>query len=348
MGNKCLRIALVGFRGMAARFRRRYMEIPGARLALMIGTDREALKEAAEELGVERWSVDFTDALEPEIDMVDISTPNHLHREQAVAAMQAGKHVLLQKPIAPNVEDAEAIVETARRTGVTAGMYMSMFDNPLFHDLKKLLAGGHLGRVSAVHCRGAYRSGLTAKPNTWRGSRRQTGGGSFIQLAIHPINMAQWLLDERIVRVAAFSNNLMCPNIGGDDVTSAACEFKSGIQGTLSSSYAAGPNLLAIYGTKGLVSVTDENRLDILLDEAYTGETIRYEQPGKLETIQYEFNVVTLCRDPNPYDQHVAFVRALLEGKRAPIPLEAGLYDLRIVQAVYRAAEERTVVEVNA
>lgn len=347
MEDKCLCIALVGFRGMAARFRRRYMEIPGARLALMIGTDPEALRKAAEELGVERWSVEFADALGSEIDMVDISTPNHLHREQAVAAMQAGKHILLQKPIAPNVEDADAIVETARRTGVTAGMYMSMFDNPLFYDLKKLLAGGHLGRVSAVHCRGAYRSGLTMKPSTWRGSRRQTGGGSFIQLAIHPINMAQWLLDERIVRVAAFSGNLMCPNVGGDDVTSAACEFKSGIQGTLSSGYASCPNLLAIYGTKGYVSVTDENRLDILMDEAYTGETIRYERPGKIETIQYAFDVSSLCRDPNPYDQHVAFVRALLEGKPAPISLEAGLYDLQIVEAVYRASAEKRVVEVE-
>ena len=142
LNNKIWHIALIGCGGVATHYCHRYTRIPGARLALLVDTNADAAEKAAKELGVAHWSTDFVEALAPGIDIVDISTPNHLHATQATAAMKAGKHVLLQKPIASSVEEARAIVETARKTNMRAGMYMSLFDNPLIYDLKNLIASG--------------------------------------------------------------------------------------------------------------------------------------------------------------------------------------------------------------
>ncbi|MGE5551763.1 MAG: Gfo/Idh/MocA family protein [Bacteroidota bacterium] len=346
MSQKTWNIALVGCGGMAANYRHRYTQIPAARLALLIDVIPETAREAAAQLDVAHWSTDFAEALAPGIDIVDISTPNHLHAEQAVAALKAGKHVLLQKPIAPTVAEAEAIVETAKETGLQAGMYMSFFDHPLFYELKKLIEGGFLGRISAVHCRAAHRGGLTMKEGNWRQSAQKTGGGSFIQLAVHPLDMAQWLLDERIVRVAAFSKNMFCPNVGGDDLTAVSCEFAGGILATLTSAYCADQFVLAVYGTKGYFNVLSDTSLIIMMDEPYTGELIRYERPGEAVTLETGLTGRDLFHRDNPYDQHIAFVKAIQAGKPAPIPAEVGLYDLKVVAAVYESARERRFVEI--
>lgn len=337
----CTKIALVGCGGMARNYRKNYTLIPDAELALVVDADEETAKQAAQELGA-KWSTDFKEALMPEIDIVDISTPNYLHAEQAIAALNAGKHILLQKPIAPTVKEGKAIIDAARSNGKKAGIYMSMFDNPLYHDIKKLIEKGSLGQISSVYCRGAHSGGLSSDPGGWRKSREKTGGGAFIQLAVHYINMAQWLLNDKIARVAGFSKNIMCPNIGGDDVTNAACEFESGIQGSLEASYCSAPNILAIYGTKGFLTVFDDFKLDIRLSGSYDGDVIKYHNPGELMDFRYSFH-----DSPTQYDQHIAFVKAIQTGGPIPVEAEIGLYDLKAVKAIYKSAELKSFVEVG-
>lgn len=343
-----MQICLVGCGGMAAHYRHRYTQIPGARLACVVDAHAETAERAAKELGVERFSTDFRDALREDIHIVDISTPNHLHAEQAVAAMRAGKHVLLQKPIAPHVEEAAAIIAAARETGRQAGVYMSMRDNPVYHDIKQMIREGRFGAVSAVHCRGAHTGGLSLQPGSWRNSKDKTGGGSFIQLASHHIHILQWLLDSPIVRVAAFSTNLMCPNLEGDDSTAAICQFADGTLGTLESSYCTEAKwLLAVYGSHGFVRVTDDFQVELKLDRPFAGEHIRYASAGRVATLPTELSFDSLKSGRNPHDQHIAFVEAMLAGKPAPVPAETALYDLQVVKAVYRAAEERRFVDVG-
>jgi len=250
-------------------------------------------------------------------------------------------------PIAPSLAEAEVIVAAARRSKVLVGMCMGMLDDPLFHELKKMIGDGIFGRISAAYCRGSGNGGLAMPPGNWRGSVEKTGGGSFIQLAVHPINMAQWLLEDRIVRVAAFSKNLICPNVGGDDLTAAACEFASGILGTLESAYCAKPSVLAIYGTKGRAIVLPHTNFELRLEETYAGEQIVYDQPGESVAFTLDLDPRALYKRDNPFDQHAAFVKAVQEGKPAPMPVEAGLYDLKVVKAVYQSARERRFVEID-
>ena len=342
-----MNICLVGCGGMASCYLHRYTQITGARLDLVIDASENIARKTAQKFGVKRWSTDFNEALAPGIDITDISTPNYLHKEQAVAALEVGKHVLLQKPIATTVEEAKAIVEAGYRSGRQVGMYMSMFDNPVFYEVKKVLEQGLLGKVSGIYCRGAHRGGINMPENNWRKSVKLTGGGSFIQLAIHPINMMQFLINDRIIQVSAYSKNMMCPNIGGDDVASVACEFESGILGTIESAYCADMNALNLYGSKGYIGIFNDSQILIMLDDVFDGDIIKYYKPGKPEYIQTGIDPDMLFETDNPYDQHIAFVEAVKTGKIVTIPAEIGLLDLKVVNAVYRSAEERRSVNLD-
>jgi predicted dehydrogenase len=205
--DKVFKICMIGCGGMANQYRHKYTLIPGAKLELLIDADEEVARNAAAKTGATRWSTNWEDALAPEIDIVDVSTPNFLHELHAVTCMKAGKHVLLQKPIAPTVAEAQRIVDAAKTYGVFAGMYMSMFESPIHYEIKKMIDAGYLGEIASVHCRGAHRGGLRMAPGTWRGSEEKTGGGSFIQLTVHELDMAQWLVGHKIARVTSFSKN---------------------------------------------------------------------------------------------------------------------------------------------
>lgn len=347
MNKAVYNIALIGCGGMARRYRHKYTKIPGARLHLLIDTDYEELKMASDELGVENMGTDFDDCLAPFIDIVDISTPNHLHCQQAVKAMEAGKNVIIQKPLAPSIEEAELMVNTADKTGVTAGVYMNMLEYPVYHDIKDIIGSGSLGFVSSVYCRGAGRKLENTKKDNWRSSVEKTGGGAFIQKTIHFINLAQWLLEQRITKVTGFSKNIMSKHVGGDDITNAVCEFENGILGTLESSYISAPHIFAVYGTKGFVMVIGTSKVQMSLDEAYTGSVLSYAKPGTVLTCDTGTNANSVFLYDNPYDQHIAFVRAVMNGSKAPVPIETGLYDLRVVKAVYESSKTGKAVCIN-
>ncbi|RAU93707.1 Gfo/Idh/MocA family protein [Paenibacillus sp. YN15] len=348
MNGKRLRIALIGCGGMAKKIRRRYLSIPGAELALLVDTDEAEAASASEELGGVPYTSRFGDALAEELDMLDISTPNHLHMPQAVAALQAGKHVLIQKPLTPSVEEAERIVAVAAQSGKQAGMYMSFFDNPLYHEAKMIVDGGWIGRVVSVRCRGAGITGRSLKPENWRASAEKTGGGAFIQLALHPVNMVQWLIGDTIESVAAFCHNRFSPHVGGDDASAAICRFAGGALGTLEASYCSPQFSLAVFGTEGYIIITESNRVEAQLRAPFQGAFIRCLQAETVyDAVFPQFTPSSVQLDHNPYNQHAAFVSAVLEGRTPPVPVEHGLRDLRIVQAVYRSAREQTFVKVE-
>src|SRR4029453_10190391 len=121
-----IKVALVGCGGVARNYRKAYAHLPGVQVTVTVDTDEAEARRAAAESGAAKSSAKFSDALAPDVDAVVISTPNFLHCEQAVAALDAGKHVLLQKPMARTVEECDAILEAAAKSGTTLGVYMNL------------------------------------------------------------------------------------------------------------------------------------------------------------------------------------------------------------------------------
>jgi UDP-N-acetyl-2-amino-2-deoxyglucuronate dehydrogenase len=236
---------------------------------------------------------------------------------------------------------------------------MSYFDQPLVHDLRDMVREGRLGSV--VHCyarlmhRGGMmwsREGLEGKGN-WRGSVEQTGGGCFIQLAVHYVHIFEWVTRACVVRAAGFTRNLHCPGLEGEDLAVAVFEFDSGAMATIDAAWCANGEELAIHGTEGRC-VYRENRLAVSSTRGpFAGRVVRYD--GGLvpafggpqgEEQQLEVKPSGFADTANPLNQHMQFLAAVRDGRPALVSIASGVRDLRVVKALYESARTGLAVEV--
>lgn len=349
---KEIKVALAGCGGVAKRYRRSYLGIAGARVVTVIDANSEVALEAAKELsGGEAHignpaatvmaSTDFADALRSEVDVVVISTPNHLHCEQAVAALEAGKHVLLQKPMARTVAECEEILKARDAAGVRLGLYMNLLDQPLYRDLKRLVFEGYLGNVATFSARLAHRGGLgwgKTKEN-WRSSRERTGGGSFIQLGVHYQHLMRWLLDQHVLRVQAMGTSFACHQLEGDDLMMAQYLLSGRGLGEIQTSWCCEEEHVSLLGTKGSFHYRDNRRVEFFSDMGpFEGEVLRFAGHGKLEVIE-SLTPPEWDDASNPYNQHRRFIEAIAAGQAPEVSGEEGLEDVRLVEECYRQVE---------
>lgn len=187
---------------------------------------------------------------------------------------------------------AHRIVEAAQQSGTQAGVYLSDLEDPAVWDLRTMVRKGYFGRITGIRARYAHRGGLTSSPSAWRGSVEKTGGGSFIQLAIHHTNLASWLLDEEIVSVMGYAKNLMCENIGGDDTAACVAEFSGGAMGVFESAWNADGTCFQLYGSEGNVTIHGTDAEGRFSRAAIGAGAVR----GK----------------GGQFDQHVAFLEAVI------------------------------------
>ena len=330
-----LRVALIGAGGMAGLYRKLFAKLPGAEWALAVDVLDQNL-DACKALGVKHVSKNFEDALKDDVDLLCISTPNHLHEPQAVAGLDAGKHVLLEKPITNTLDGADRLLVAAKKARGVFGMLMTSYTNPVVWDIRRLIESGALGKIQSIRARDAHTGGLAAKPEAWRGSKEKTGGGSFVQLSIHSINLVQWWLDAKIDEVRAFSARQYCENIGGDDITMASVRFENGVLGVFESGWASAGRSREIYGTRGQIRM-QRGMVEVCLEEPWGGEVLKYTKKG--EPQEFEEGAPALDDPTNPYNQHVMFVNALREGKPPHMSGEKGRHDLAVTVAAYRSAE---------
>jgi UDP-N-acetyl-2-amino-2-deoxyglucuronate dehydrogenase len=364
-----LRIAFVGCGGIADHYLGLYRDLEFVEVAACIDVSVERAARAAESLNNGATSgADFAEALSTNVDAVVINTPNHLHREQAVAALAAGKHVLLQKPVAASLADAEAIFAAAERAtqcGVTSGLYLSYFDQPLMHDLRAMIRQRWFGEIAHLYARLMHRGGLALSEQiqsgrqNWRASAAQTGGGCFIQLAVHYVHLFKWMMDARVERVMAMAKNQHCPGVEGEDIASAILEFSNGALATLDMAWNTAGEQLSIHGTRGTCEYIGNQTL--MLDSSageFAGHVVRYSgggnalapgAPGSAASQQ-----VTLIQAPplgdagNPFNQHRMFWEAVRDGREPFVSIASGVDDLRVVNAVYESARSGRAVSLNS
>lgn len=339
-------VALVGCGGVARLYRRIYSRLPGVRVAVAADTDEAEARRAVEEIGAATPSANFSDALAEGIDAVVISTPNHLHREQAVAALEAGKHVLLQKPMARTVGECDEILEAAAKAGKTVGIYMNLLDHPLYRDLRAMVQSGYLGTVGLVSARLAHRGGLSwqAGEKLWRSSREKTGGGSYVQLGVHYQHLLRWILGDHVVRAQAFMQNRACPHLEGDDLAMAHLELASGAYADVQTSWCVQEEHFSILGTRGSVHYRDNKRLEFVGEGGpFKGAALELSGDGTPE----EFAPLLppgWDEAANPFNQHRSFFAALAGGQGPEVSGEDGREDVRIMQACQQSAEEGRVI----
>jgi predicted dehydrogenase len=183
--------AIVGAGFIAEYHARGIRAVPGARLAALVGRDPARTRRRAEELGAERAETDLGAVLaDPGIDGVVIATPDALHREMAVRALEAGKPVLLQKPMAMNAAECAEVLAAAARSGTPLTVSFMHRYFPEVRWLRALLAEGRLGRIHAIRIRNAT-PGADWAP--WFYDAADVAGGVVMQLGVHGIDLVSHL-----------------------------------------------------------------------------------------------------------------------------------------------------------
>ncbi len=170
------------------------------------------------------------------IDAVYIATPNHLHGAQAVACLEAGRHVLCEKPMATTPEDAEAMVRAAQRSGK---VYATAFDqrfHPAHRVIQQLVQNQLLGTITQVKIDYACWLPADWAPDNWRVDRRKAGGGAIIDLAPHGLDLLETLLNDRIVELTLYAQRAV-HSYAVDDGGVLLLRFARGTLGTLHVGY---------------------------------------------------------------------------------------------------------------
>jgi UDP-N-acetyl-2-amino-2-deoxyglucuronate dehydrogenase len=190
-----LRVALIGCGGISAEHARAARELPELlRYTVAVDEDPSRASTRAAEAGAEALT-DWRAALQrADVDAVDICLPHDLHAEVAVAAARAGKHVLVEKPLATTMADADAMLAAAREAGVVLMVAFCERYMPLYQRVKEIVASGALGRP--LMARIDHNQWVVAPPGHWIRSRQRLGGGCVSSAGCHRLDLLRWFLGE--------------------------------------------------------------------------------------------------------------------------------------------------------
>ncbi|RSN17631.1 dehydrogenase [Streptomyces sp. WAC 05977] len=194
------------------------------RLAVLGGRDEVRAKAAAERFGWEDVETDWRALIaRDDVDLVDICTPGDSHAEIAIAALEAGKHVLCEKPLANTLAEAEAMAEAAakaRANGVRSMVAFNYRRVPALAHARKLVASGALGEIR--HVRSVYLQDWLSDaqaPMTWRLHKDKAGSGALGDLGAHIVDAAQFVTGETITGVSALTSTFVKERPDGDGGT---------------------------------------------------------------------------------------------------------------------------------
>ena len=327
--------------------------LPPVHRRVLVGRDAEATARAAADLGWEESSTDWRAVLaDDRVDLVDLCVPGHLHAEMAIEALEAGKHVLVEKPLANSVAEAEAMVDAAAAAaerGVHAMVGFNYRRIPALALARRHVADGRIGEVRQV--RVAYLQDWLADeaaPMTWRLRKETAGSGALGDLASHAVDQVRCLLGQEVVRVRGDVRTFVARRDGEDvtvdDAAWATLHTDGGAVASLEvSRMATGrKNALQVelYGSRGGIRFDLErlNELLVCLDGASSYTSVLVTEPDHPYLEAWWPTGHTLGWDSTFTSQAADLLRCLAEG-RAPEPSFAdGLAVQRVLAAIDQSA----------
>jgi len=335
-------------------------------------------RRAADRLGYREVSADYRAVLaHPDVDVVSICGPNFLHREFALAAIDAGKPFWIEKPMGAGIEDSRAIARATEASGLVTGVGFNYRQAPAIAYARELIRSGSLGRVTNVRCRfDAGYASSPAGPRTWRYVKAQAGSGVLGDLLSHGFDLAQYLVGA-ITEVSALTATFITqrPRVaeGGmgyrsdnadgapslpvenEDWTAVLARFAGGCVGTFESSrVAVGPGCeygIAVYGSEGSI-VWDFERMNELLVSG-RGENLGYTRvltgPSQGEFGRFQPAVgIGLSFDDLKTIEASLFVRSVLSGEQVAPSVADGLAAAEVAHAAERSDASGTWQSVPA
>lgn len=261
-----LGVAVLGYGFMGTTHLSAWRYIEECELKAVMGRTIEKVKEIAEKFGVDAYS-----DLEPilkrnDVDIIDICTPTNTHAKYAIASMEAGKHVFVEKPIALSLKDADAMINSAKRNKVKlmVGHVLRFF--PEYMKIKELVSQGMIGEPVIAR---TFRGGPIPEWSPWFLDKNQSGGVA-VDLAIHDVDFLMWTFDQRIERVYAKVKRLVHKNITAEDYALITLKFEKGGIALVEANWALPKQFpftmkIEIDGTKGMIMSDNQSSVPVRL-----------------------------------------------------------------------------------
>lgn len=342
-----LRIGLIGCGGITQAHVEGWRKAADrAEIAAMADVSEVNARRRMAQLGREvAYHADYRELLaDRAIDAVDIALPHHLHRDAIVAAAQAGKHVLAEKPLCLNEEEAADIARAVAAAGVTLMAGHNQLFYPSILQAKNMLLRGELGKVYAVNTMdaGMRRPGLAlnkatwnqapARHASWRSDAATMGGGELIDTGYHPAYRMLFLAGRLPVKVSAVTGRYRIP-MEREDTASLVVEFADGAMGSIFTSWAiqapgAGPAIFSIQAEAGQLW-GEGDKLHYL--------PVGFRHPATVEYEGWDYS--------RTFAAEIAHFVDALEGGWEPLHSVGEATDtLRLILAAYRSADEGVAV----
>jgi len=343
---KPVKTVIAGCGGITPTVLRRIRDLDEFDFVALMDIDPDALNAVGDEFEISKRLTDYDALLNEDIELVIINTPNDCHHPQTIDALKSGVHCFVQKPIARNVNEAQEMVDAANDAGLLLGVVMLDRCDPIARQMRSMVMAGCFGQITVVRSILAHTNHLENPPvdGTWRSSPERIGGGSFIQLAVHHIDISQFILDQKVETVTALSSSFVKPeNFPLDETTAASVKFSGGALGQFTSSFTTTADSIEILGTDGMIR-RDEEGLTWITCELFSGELWDAGRVGAIHKLTYPEMAGKIAKLFEQYEPHRKFAHAIRGKSPVETPGELGVYALKIVEAAARStAEFRTI-----
>ncbi len=330
---------LIGCGRIARNHLQAIASLDNAQLVAVCDIEDARLTETKEQYGCRTYG-DYREMLKDrDIDIVNICTPSGIHARMAIDAMNAGKHVLVEKPMAMSLQEANAMIKAAEKNRVQLGVVHQNRFNKAIVKLRRVLEEGRFGKLThgAITVRW-HRDKNYYDQAPWRGTWAQDGG-CLMNQSIHNIDLLQWMMGSVESVFAYTATNAR--QIEGEDAAVAVLKFKNGVFATIEASTTVYPrNLeetLHIFGTTGTAGIggVAVNKIEVWrfadVDEAAVLADQDKEPPNV-----YGFGHYDIIKD---------FIDAVDSGRPPAVPGPEGCKALEIILAIYHSAKYRKEVK---
>lgn len=334
MADKILNFGVIGLGNIAGHHIRAIQALPDSKLIAVASRNPDKLDKARQEYGVETFD-DYRDMLKlPEMDIVTICTPSGDHLEPCLAAAQAGKHIITEKPLEITSARGQQMIDICKTAGVTLAC---IFQNRYSDDYRKLcdtVEKGQLGRIVLGNAYIKwYRPPEYYQAANWRGTLKGDGGAALINQSIHTIDLLLNIMGP--VKKVSGRVRTLTHDIEGEDIGTAMLEFENGALGTIEGSttiYAGFPERLEIHGNEGSIVMEagkitvckSKNTIDITINDT------RQSASGSSNPMAIDVSL------------HIKQFREItdaIRAKREPeVNGEEALKSLRVIEAIYESS----------
>ncbi|MGG1676138.1 Gfo/Idh/MocA family protein [Neobacillus sp. NRS-1170] len=339
-----LRVGVVGCGSIAQhRHLPEYKANKNVELVAVCDINEERAKEVAEKFGAFAYT-SYEELLNSGlVDAVSVCTPNYLHAPISIAALEAGIHVLCEKPMATSKQEAEAMIAAADKSGKKLMIAHNQRFVPSHEKARQLIASGEVGKIYSFRTafgHGGPEGWSVEGKDGWFFQKEKAFVGAMGDLGVHKTDLLRYVLGEEIVEVGSFVETSAKDFADVDDNAVCVLKTESGIIGTLAASWAyvsKEDNSTIIYGEKAILRLEDDPVHSLVVQYA-NGEVVKYEL-GKIQSNE----------EGGQQNSHVIekFVDTVLHDQEPPVPGVEGMKSLEVILAALESNETKQIVRVT-